>query len=84
MDQHIDIQKCLVAFARILDEGEQVDEGYLLKGVTASSLDDGYTVILGNRDCQLSIYFHNKFAIESASQKSTDAFIKLLYRIAEQ
>ncbi|USE33935.1 DUF3081 family protein [Endozoicomonas sp. SCSIO W0465] len=84
MEKHIDIQKCLLAFARILEKGEQVAEGYLLEGVTARSLDDGYTVILGNRECQLSIYFHNKFGIESASQKSTDAFIKLLYRIAEE
>ena len=84
MDQHIDIQKCLLAFARILDKGEQVAGGYFLEGVTAKSMDDGYTVMLGNRDCQLSIYFHNKFGIESSSQKSTDAFIKLLYHIAEQ
>ena len=84
MDQHIDIQKCLLAFARILEKGEPVVGGYLLDGVTARSMDDGYTVILGNRECQLSIYFHNKFGVESASQKSTDSFIKLLYRIAEQ
>ncbi|WP_419834932.1 DUF3081 family protein [Endozoicomonas atrinae] len=84
MDQHIDIQKCLLAFARILEKGEQVTGGYFLEGVTARSMDDGYTVILGNRECQLSIYFHNKFGVESASQKSTDSFIKLLYRIADQ
>ncbi|WP_419536429.1 DUF3081 family protein [Endozoicomonas sp.] len=84
MDQHIDIQKCLLAFAQILEKGERVSDGYLLEGITASSMDDGYTVRMGSRDCQLTIYFHNKFGIESPSQKSMDSFIKQLYRIAEQ
>ncbi len=84
MDQHIDISKCLRAFASILEKGEKREDGYHLEGIVAQSLDDGYTVVLRNRQCCLSIYFHNKFGVESPSDGDTDAFIKHLYRIAEQ
>ncbi|KEI71902.1 DUF3081 family protein [Endozoicomonas elysicola] len=84
MDHHVDIQKCLVAFARILEKGERLEDSYLLDGITARSMDDGYTVTLSNRDCLLTIYFHNKFGLESTSQTTMDTFIKHLYQIAEQ
>ena len=84
MDHHIDIPKCLRAFASILEKGEKAEDGYHLEGITAQSLDDGYTVVLRNRQCCLNIYFHNKFGLESADRDDAEAFIKHLYRIAGQ
>ena len=85
MEHHLNIQKCLRAFAVIIANGErQQDDSHFLDGMVAQTLDDGYTVIMKNNDSQLTIYFHNKFALESPNQQSKDAFIKQLYRIAEQ
>lgn len=84
MDRHIDIPACLRAFAIILEKGEKMADGYHLEGITAQSLDHGYTVVLRNRQCCLNIYFHNKFGLESPNQGDAEIFIRHLYRIAEQ
>ena len=84
MDHHIDIPNCLRAFAIILEKGEKMEDGYHLEGITAESLDHGYTVVMRNRQCCLNIYFHNQFGLESPDQSETETFIRHLYRIAEQ
>ncbi len=85
MENHLNIQKCLRAFAAIVADGErrEEDSAHWLDGVMAKSLDDGYTIVLKNHDSQLTIYFHNKFALDSPDAHRKEAFIKQLYRIAE-
>ncbi|WP_299732931.1 DUF3081 family protein [uncultured Endozoicomonas sp.] len=84
MDKHLDTKKCLSAFATILQEGEKSEKGYFLKGIWAESMDDGYTVRLFDNQSELTLYFHNKFQLNSPDSKSTDQFIRKIYQISEQ
>ena len=85
MEKPIDIQKCLSAFARIMEKGSKnsTENVYILDGMQAEPLEDGYTVRLFDQRSELTIYFHNKHALKSPDSKTMDLFIKHIYQVAD-
>ncbi|WP_263080116.1 DUF3081 domain-containing protein [Endozoicomonas sp. Mp262] len=85
MEKHLDIQKCLTAFARIIEKGNKnpTENVFELEGIKAASLDDGYTIRLFDHRSELTIYFHNKHAIQSPDSQTMDLFLKSIYAVAD-
>ncbi len=82
MDKHIDISKCLTAFAVILENGKKTAQGYQYAGLWAEPLDDGYTVRIFDNQSELTIFFHNKHKLESPNGTTMDQFVNKIYQIA--
>ena len=83
MDKHIDITRCLNAFATLLQKGERSEKGYYYQGLWADSTDDGYTVRIFDQQCELTIYFHNKHQLSAPDGRTMDRFIKAIYSVAD-
>lgn len=83
MDKHLDITKCLHAFAHILQTGEKSERGYFFEGLWAQSLDDGYTVRIFDNHCELVVYFHNKHQLKSPDSNTMEKFVRKIYRVSE-
>ncbi len=83
MDKHIEISKCLTAFAVILEKGSRSPQGYLYNGLWAESLDDGYTVKIFDQQSELTIFFHNKHRLLSPNGVTMERFIEKIYATAK-
>ena len=68
MENELDIHQALKVFHKIVKMGEKHGDGHTLLGVTALSDFDGYTIILQDNNASLTIYFHNKYQIESTNK----------------
>ncbi len=83
-DRKVDITLALRAYQSVLDHGERIEEGFMYKGLRASTDFDGYTVTLSDGTISLQIYFHNRFAIEPNNNgRAVDRFLALLQRVAD-
>ncbi|MCR9258844.1 MAG: DUF3081 domain-containing protein [Pseudomonadaceae bacterium] len=82
-DRKVDIALALRAYQTVLDNGEREEEGFVYKGLKASTDFDGYTVTLSDGTINLRIYFHNRFAIEPNNGRAVDRFLALLHRVAD-
>jgi flavin-dependent dehydrogenase len=82
-DRKVDIALALRAYQTVVDHGERDEEGFVYKGLRASTDFDGYTVTLSDGTISLQIYFHNRFSIEPSNGRAIDRFLALLHRVAE-
>ena len=82
-DLKVDIALALRAYQTVLDHGERDEEGFVYKGLRASTDFDGYTVTLSDGTISLQIYFHNRFSIAPSNGRAIDRFLALLYRVAD-
>ena len=82
MEKHIDISRCLVACATIVEHGEKSEQGYQYGGLWAESLDDGYTVRIFDHQSEITIFFHNTHQLKSPNGVTMDQFIDKIYQIA--
>jgi len=81
MDHKLDIQTALQAFFKITQYGEKIGDDYLLDGMRANSSIDGYTVTLKDNYVEVSIYFHNKYSVETDSRSHFNSFLDTLLLI---
>ena len=84
MEKHLDTKKCLRAFATVSQKGDRTEKGYAYEGLLAESLDDGYTIMLSDSRCVLTLFFHNKFTLSGPDSKSEEQFVRRVYRVAEE
>ena len=81
MENELDIHQALKVFHKIVKMGEKHGDGHTLLGVTALSDFDGYTIILQDNNASLTIYFHNKYQIESTNKLAEKDFFDKLKKI---
>lgn len=82
MKNKIDISTALLAFDKVLQQGEKVEQGHTLSGITASSDFDGYTLVLQDKLSTLTIFFHNKYELEGPDNKAMERLIKNIEHLA--
>lgn len=83
MKNKIDISIALLAFDKVVQQGEKVEQGHTFEGLTASSDFDGYTLVLQDKLSTLTIFFHNKYELEGPDSKAMDRLIKNIEYIAK-
>ena len=75
MDKNINVRQALRVFQRVLELGVRKGEASSYKQLEAVLAVDGYTVILKDDYVTLTIYFHNKFALDYTSNRALYAFL---------
>ena len=81
MEDKIIIKEALQVFEKIRKHGEKSTLGFTLKGLTAVTSHDGYTISVINDYVNLTIFFHNKFSFEVSNQKEKHVFLEKLNQI---
>lgn len=78
MKNDLDLHMLLRVYEKIRKNGESIEEGHKLEGVKATSDFDGYTVFLSDVQCQLTLFFHNKYEFDYPTDKAREDFEKRL------
>lgn len=81
MDKHIEPKVVLQAADKIRQHGQRREWDYLLEGISLMISPDEYTIILKNSKVSLSMFFHNKFKVDSNKQSELEEFYVLLEHI---
>ena len=76
MKNDIDVHALLRVFEKIRTHGEHEGHVYKLEGVQAQSDHDGYTVMMNDVECNLTLFFHNKYEFDYPSERAREAFEK--------
>ena len=80
MKNDLDLHMLLRVFEKIRSNGEAIEHGHKLEGVNATSDFDGYTVFMSDVQCNLTLFFHNKYECDYPTEKAREDFEKrLLY-----
>jgi hypothetical protein len=82
MEKHIEPRVVLQAADKIRQHGEKRQWDYLLDGVSLMISPDEYTIELRSSNVSLSLFFHNKFKVNSNKQSDLEDFYKILERIS--
>lgn len=78
-DEKVDLVKALSVFQHICDNGEKLAAGhYLLEGLQAQHDPDGYTLVLCDKDVQLTLFFHNKYQAQFQKRSQFEGFLNKL------
>ena len=80
-DARLDVRLVLRVFHTIRDRGQKRGDRYFWQGMTASSDFDGYTLVLNDGYCTLTLRFHNKYTFNGPNRALRQQFIDLLKRI---
>ncbi|MGB1298864.1 MAG: DUF3081 family protein [Psychrobium sp.] len=72
----------LKVFNKILEHGVERDGKCHYRQVSAWHDFDGYTCFLGYKTLTMTIYFHNKYTIESSDRIARGEFESLINKIA--
>lgn len=75
MDRNINVRQALRVFQKVLDLGTPNGETTTYKQLDATSGYDGYTIVLSDECVNLTIFFHNKFALKYTSKRALYAFL---------
>ncbi|AWB66465.1 DUF3081 domain-containing protein [Saccharobesus litoralis] len=80
MKNQLDVSGLLAAFNKISQYGQRTESGYKLDGIEASSDFDGYTVYLSDGVSQLTVFFHNKYQLDTPDNAASERLLnKLTY-----
>lgn len=77
-EHKIDVMQALRVFDKATKEGVKDDDGWHYRGLTVSTDFDGYTVFIKSNTVELSIFFHNKYSVDCASERDLEDFVQLL------
>ena len=78
MKNDLDLHMLLRVFEKIRNHGEETEQGHQLEGVKAQSDFDGYTVVLTDVQCTLTLFFHNKYEFDYPNSTAREQFEKRL------
>ncbi len=81
MQEKVNVRQALRVFNTIYEQGNKIDDVFVMDGIRASTGFDGYTVTLFNDFVQLDIFFHNKFSLTYSNKKERDQFMEKLEKI---
>ncbi|WP_144391830.1 DUF3081 family protein [Pleionea sediminis] len=84
MKNQLDIHKTLKIFQTIIKHGSKIDNKHRLNGVFADSDFDGYTIVLTDEKVTLTVFFHNKYQIDSPNKLAEQEFFQKLDAIHSQ
>ncbi len=76
MKNDLDLHMLLRVFEKIRTHGEANELEYKLEGITATSDFEGYTVVLSDVQCSLTLFFHNKYEFDYPTEKARESFEK--------
>lgn len=82
MKNKVDINKALIAFDVIRNQGVKNTNGFEFEGINAESDFDGYTLIMNDKLSTLTIFFHNKYELVGPDNKAMERLIKNIEHIA--
>ena len=82
MERSIEPRVILAAADKIRSFGERRDSVFMLEGVCLVLSHDEYTIELRDAKVSLSLYFHNKFKVDTEKQSDLEAFYAVVDRIA--
>ncbi|WP_444931572.1 DUF3081 family protein [Microbulbifer sp. SSSA002] len=80
-EQKIDVKQALRVFDKATKEGHKEGNEWHYQGLTVSTDYDGYTIFINSPKVKLTVFFHNKFSVDSTSSKELEEFIRLLDRL---
>ena len=76
MKNDLDLHALLRVFEKVRSHGENKEGNYQLEGINAMSDHDGYTVVMSDVECSLTLFFHNKYEFDYPSERAREAFEK--------
>ncbi|MEM1434420.1 MAG: DUF3081 family protein [Pseudomonadota bacterium] len=82
MNSKLDLVVAYRAYANVLDQGESVDGGYRLHGLTAYTDHDGYTVTLCNGTVSARLMFHSKIQFDTPNSRALQRFVRQVTDVA--
>lgn len=82
MEKHIEPRVILAAADKIRSYGERREADYMLEGICLLLSHDEYTIELRDAKVSLSLYFHNKFKVDTEKQSDLESFYSVVERIA--
>ncbi|MCO1334941.1 DUF3081 domain-containing protein [Microbulbifer sp. OS29] len=77
----INVKQALRVFDKATKEGRKEGNEWHYQGLTVSTDFDGYTLFINSPKVKLTVFFHNKFSVDSTSRKELEEFIRLLDRL---
>jgi len=84
MDKNINVRQALRVFQKVLELGVPKGEKTTYKQLDATSGYDGYTIILSDECVTLTVFFHNKFALDYTSKRALYTFLSKVEEIDRQ
>ncbi|MEG3345102.1 DUF3081 domain-containing protein [Pseudoalteromonas sp. B5MOD-1] len=84
MKNELDGKLILSVYEKIIQHGEDHEDGKLYEGICAFSDIDGYTVYLKGSGVLLRFGFHNTYHLDYQHEKNKEDFLKKVLYIAEQ
>lgn len=79
MEHKPDIHQVLRVFDRISRDGVRRDDGsWQLAGLTARADVDGYTVVIDDDLCRISVFFHNAYDLDFPDTIALEQFLDRL------
>lgn len=82
MKNEIDIQWVLRVVNKINAEGEKLDGGYKLNGLTVTSDLEGYNISIEDGRCSLHIGFHNVYDFDYPDASAMENFMARMRQVA--
>jgi hypothetical protein len=80
-NQKIDVKRALRVFEKVTQKGSKDDDGWHYGGLTVNTDFDGYTVFIRSNKVDLTIFFHNKYSVDCASERDLQEFVGLLAKL---
>ncbi len=69
-----ELRQAMVVFNKVLKHGDRYEDGYRLDGLSATSEQDGYTIVLKDDAVSLRIFFHNTVDLKYDDRKALANF----------
>ncbi|WP_404343867.1 DUF3081 domain-containing protein [Pseudoalteromonas mariniglutinosa] len=84
MKNELDGKQILAVYEKIVQRGEESEDGKFYQGITAFSDIDGYTVYLKGSGVLLRFGFHNTYHLDYEHEKHKDDFLLKIKNIANE
>lgn len=84
MKNELDNKVILTAYEKIIQYGDNHEDGKLYHGIHAFSDIDGYTIYLKGSGVFLRFGFHNAYHLDYQSEKNKDDFLQKVNFIANE
>ena len=84
MEKKLDIRTILNVYEIVVEQGERLEQGHSLEGISVFSDQDGYQIRLQDNYVTLDVGFHNTQDFQYDKVEQLDGFIKRLESIEQR
>lgn len=82
LERKVDARTALLAYQKIVEQGERDGESHRLGDLSARSDFDGYTTILSDGAVTVRVLFHSRVAIDTPNARALERFVQRLEAVA--